>query len=307
MTAASEHEHEEHGHGHDHPAFLQHHFDTPKQQYDAAKLGMWAFLAQELLFFSGLFVAYGIFRSWYPDAFGAGSHELNRSMGAINTCVLLFSSLTAALAVRASQLEERRHTSILIILTIGCAFAFLVVKYFEYGHKFHDGLLPGQYFGTPRHMIDHEYMALNPIAVVGLAGIPVLGIASLAQYLRGKKGAGLLLLATLVWIGIAFGAFHTGHIFATPDPHGETPDLPDRTHVFFSLYFVMTGLHALHVIVGIGIWFWILRRNIRGDFSKNYFQPVDNSALYWHLVDLVWIYLFPMLYLIDYVPPGGHH
>ena len=99
-------------------------------------------------------------------------------------------------------------------------------------------------------------------------------------------------------------------IFGTLDPHGNfeaTAELPDRTHVFFSLYFVMTGLHALHVIVGIGIWFWILRRNIRGDFNKNYFQPVDNSALYWHLVDLVWIYLFPMLYLIDYVPPGGHH
>src|ERR1700679_2446142 len=88
---------------HEHPSFLAHHFDTPQQQFDAAKLGMWAFLGQELLFFSGLFVAYGIFRSWYPEAFAASSHQLSRTMGTINTIVLLFSSLTAALAVRASQ------------------------------------------------------------------------------------------------------------------------------------------------------------------------------------------------------------
>lgn len=252
-AAEHEHEHDDHGHGdgHGHGQFgpwLAHHFDTPKQQYDAAKLGMWAFLAQELLFFSGLFVAYGIFRTWYPDAFGAGSHELDRTMGAVNTCVLLFSSLTAALAVRSAALEKKNETSMYIVLTIVCAFAFLVVKYFEYQAKFHHGLLPGAYFGT-----EHEFF------------------------------------------GAAIG----------PSEHAAS--LPDHTHVFFSLYFVMTGLHAIHVIVGIGIWFWILKRNMRGDFNKNYFAAVDNSALYWHLVDLVWIYLFPLLYLIDYVPPGGHH
>ena len=97
MTEATE---EHHG---DHPKWLQHHWDTPAQQFDAAKIGMWAFLGQELLFFSGLFVAYAIYRTWYGEAFAAGSHELNRTMGAINTCVLLFSSLTAALSVRSSQ------------------------------------------------------------------------------------------------------------------------------------------------------------------------------------------------------------
>lgn len=249
-TSEAAHDHDEHdGHGHGaYGPYLQHHFDTPKQQYDAAKLGMWAFLSQELLFFSGLFVAYGIFRTWYPEAFGAGSHELDRTMGAINTCVLLFSSLTAALAVRSAQLEKKEQTTTLIVLTILCACAFLVVKWFEYGHKFHDGLLPGAFFGTSRHWPAGD--------VIG--------------------------------------------------PSDVTPELPDHTHVFFSLYFVMTGLHAIHVIVGIGIWIWILLRNQKGEFNKNYFQPVDNSALYWHLVDLVWIYLFPLLYLIDYVPHGHH-
>ena len=248
---AHAHDHDDHGEHHgDHPKWLQHHWDTPAQQFDAAKIGMWAFLGQELLFFSGLFVAYAIYRTWYGEAFAAGSHELNRQMGAINTCVLLFSSLTAALSVRSSQLGKKNETTIWILLTIACAFGFLFIKYFEYEAKFHHGLLPGSFFGTPRDMLSFQ---------------PLVGAHSVAT------------------------------------------ELPDHTHAFFSLYFVMTGLHAIHVIIGIGIWVWILRRNLRGDFSKRYFTPVDITALYWHLVDLVWIYLFPLLYLIDYVPHGGHH
>jgi cytochrome c oxidase subunit III len=244
---ANEHgaEHDE-AHG-DHPKWLQHHWDTPIQQFDAAKLGMWAFLGQELLFFSGLFVAYAIYRTWYGEAFAAGSSELNRTMGTINTCVLLFSSLTAALAVRASQLAKKNETTILILVTIACAFAFLTIKYFEYNAKFEHGLLPGSFFGTPRDMLTFQPLV--------------------------------------------------GH-------HSPAAELPGHTHVFFSLYFVMTGIHALHVIIGIGVWTWILRRNLRGDFSKRYFTPVDVTALYWHLVDLIWIYLYPLFYLIDYVAPG---
>lgn len=230
----------EHGADHEHPSFLAHHFDTPVQQFDAAKLGMWAFLGQELLFFSGLFVAYGIFRSWHPETFAACSHELNKTMGTINTIVLLFSSLTAALAVRAAQMGKKDQTTILLVLTIICAFIFLGVKYFEYEHKFHDGLLPGKWFGVARSFPD--------------------------------------------------GAIMTG---------AELPVLPPGASTFFSLYFVMTGVHALHIIVGIGVITWILKRNLAGEFSKEFFTPVDNVALYWHLVDLVWIYLFPLLYLID--------
>ncbi len=214
-------------HGHHHgPAFLAHHFDTPAQQFSTAKLGMWIFLAQEILFFSGLFVAYGIFRSWFPEAFSAGSHQLDKIMGAGNTIVLLFSSLTAALAVRSAQLGKTKLTSLFLIITIACAFAFLVVKYFEYSAKFEHGLLPGSHF-HPHHA------------------------------------------------------------------------LPKETSVFFSVYFMTTGVHALHVIIGIGCLIWILLRNQRGEFSKEFFTPVDLVALYWHLVDLVWIYLFPLLYLID--------
>lgn len=231
-TADADHGHGD-GHGHHGPKWLQHHFDTPVQQFDAAKLGMWVFLAQELLFFSGLFVAYGVYRSWYPEMFRAASHQLDKIMGGTNTIVLLFSSFTAAMAVRSSQLGKVKETGRYILITIACAFGFLVIKFFEYKHKFEGGLLPGRFF--------------HP---------------------------------------------HVEHLAA------NSPPLPANTGSFFSIYFMMTGVHGIHVAVGIGVLIWIYLRNQRGDFSKEFFTPVDLVALYWHLVDLVWIYLFPLLYLI---------
>jgi cytochrome c oxidase subunit 3 len=222
----------DHGHGHHGPAYLAHHFHTPVQQYEAAKLGMWLFLAQEVLFFSGLFVAYLVFRMWYPEAWSVGSHELNRYMGLGNTLVLLFSSLTAVLAVRSAQLGERNKVSVYIIITILCACVFMVVKYFEYQHKFHAGLLPGQYF-------------------------------------------------------------------APDGAHTVAKHFPAGTQFFFSVYFMATGVHGLHVLIGIGVLIWIWVRNQRGEFTKDFWTPVDLVALYWHLVDLIWIFLFPFLYLID--------
>ena len=229
VSHSPDHDHSS-GHGHG-PSFLQHHFDTPVQQLSAAKLGMWLFLAQEVLFFSGLFVAYGIFRSWYPEAFSVGSHILNWRLGGLNTIVLLFSSLTAALAVRSSQLGERKHTRFYLIITILCACVFMVVKYFEYSHKFHDGLLPWNF--QPAHLPE--------------------GLDAYPYHVRS----------------------------------------------FLGIYFMMTGVHGLHVLIGIGLLIWLVIKNEKGAFTAEYNTPVDMVALYWHLVDLIWIYLFPLLYLID--------
>ena len=228
-----------------HRTWLAHHFETPVQQFESAKLGMWLFLAQEVLFFSGLFVAYGVFRMNYPSAFEAGSAQLDRLIGGFNTCVLLISSFTAAMAVRTAQLGKRSQTSIHLLITIACAFAFLVIKYFEYKAKFDHGLLPGEHF-HPHVLPDGTLDHINP-------------------WIEG---------ATAVTV------------------------MPPKTHVFFGIYFVLTGLHGIHVAIGIGVLFWIWLRNNRGDFGPEYFTPVDIAALYWHLVDLVWIYLFPLLYLI---------
>ena len=235
-----------HADEHHGPAFLAHHFDTPSQQFDAAKLGMWLFLAQEILFFSGLFVAYFIFRAWYPEAFSVGSHLLDWKMGALNTVVLLTSSLTAALAVRSAQTGNRSQTTMLLVATIGLAAVFMVVKYFEYAHKIHVGFLPGSLWQPDAHGIEEVRHAIDAA--------------------HSNAGSGLL---------------------------------PYQVRTFFGIYFVMTGLHGLHVLIGMGLMVWMIMRNNRGDFSSEYYTPVDLTALYWHLVDLVWIYLFPLLYLID--------
>jgi len=252
-------------HAHHGPAYLAHHFDTPKQQFESAKLGMWLFLGQEILFFSGLFVAYGVFRTWYPEAFSVGSHLLDWKWGATNTVVLLGSSLTAALAVRSSQLGDKRMTGIFLLITIACAFGFMGIKYVEYTHKFAVGALPGQYFGCP--WFDGQAPPGNPGQFVcNVAPNP-----ELAHELEHAMGA----------------AYQSG------------AGVPFHLRSFFGIYFVMTGLHGLHVLIGIGILFWIWDRNRRNAFSKDYNTPVDIAALYWHLVDLIWIYLFPLLYLID--------
>jgi len=166
-----------HGDGHHGPKWLAHHFETPVQQFDTAKLGMWAFLAQELLFFSGLFVAYGVYRNWYPEMFKAAAHQLNKEMGATNTVVLLFSSLTIALAVRSAQVGNRKLTGRLILTTIACACMFLVIKFFEYKHKFEGGLLPGRYFHPHAEHLVQGAPALPPMTMGSTFGMSLTKVA----------------------------------------------------------------------------------------------------------------------------------
>ncbi len=205
---------------------LYHHYSTPTQQIDSAKMGMWAFLVTEVLLFGGLFVAYFIYRYLHPQAYIDAHAHLNVTMGTVNTMVLLVSSLTVALAIRAAQTNEPKQVSIHIIVTLVCAATFMVVKYFEYSHKFHAGLLPGIYFTN------------------------------------------------------------------------ATVPNPDQAHIFFGIYFLMTGLHGIHVLIGMGILFWLLIKNMKGHFSSEYYVPLEIGGLYWHLVDVIWIFLFPLLYLI---------
>jgi cytochrome c oxidase subunit 3 len=264
-TAHASHGEHEHGeHDHAHLPFMQHHFDTPAQQFDASKLGMWVFIATEILMFGGLFCAYAIWRSLEPNIFDQAHHFLNKIMGASNTVVLLFSSLTAALAVRSAQTGKRNMTTMYLIVTIACAGIFLVIKYFEYSHKFHLGLLPGHCFGHPGFSAAIQ----NGEEVGTCLRIHADQTSSMPQWVRAI------------------------------DESGHEQLLPPRANMFFALYFCMTGLHALHVIVGMSILGWVLYKNIKGTFSPAYFTPVDLGALYWHLVDLVWIYLFPLLYLV---------
>jgi cytochrome c oxidase subunit 3 len=210
---------------HDAVPGLAHHFDTLEQQTEATTLGMWVFLVTEVLFFGGLFLVYTVYRRWYPDAFVAASHELDVTLGTINTAVLITSSLTMALAVHAAQLGRRKALMLFLVATMILGGVFLGIKSLEYYHKFAEHHVPG-----PGFQFEKEYFR--------------------------------------------------------------------HAQIFFSLYFLMTGLHALHMIIGFGIMLWMLIWACNGTITKEYFSPIEISGLYWHFVDIVWIFLFPLLYLI---------
>jgi cytochrome c oxidase subunit 3 len=234
--------------GQPHPPHLAHHFDTPLQQFQAGKLGMWIFLVSEVLLFGGLFCAYAVYRANHPEIFIYAHQFLDKGLGALNTCVLIFSSFTMAWAVRAAQTDQQRLLKVLLVITLACGGVFLGVKYVEYAHKWKEGLLWASRY--------------NPAEAARAAGLHG---TTPAEAEAAAKAQGIV---------------------------------PRHVGIFFSIYFLLTGLHGLHVIGGMGAIAWILRRAAKGHFSSRYFGPVDFAGLYWHLVDLIWIYLFPLLYLI---------
>jgi cytochrome c oxidase subunit 3 len=207
-------------------AALRPQFDDAQQQRSASSLGIWIFLATEVLFFGVLFAAYAITRVRFPEAFAAGSRLTNVTLAGINTAVLLTSSLTMALAVYAAQQGARRALVGWLYVTVALGAAFLAIKAVEYRLDY----------------VEHL--------------VPLLG-------------------------------------FAHPGPQS------DQVQLFFYLYFFITGVHALHVLIGIGCIAFIARMASRGAFSPSYFTPVDVTGLYWHLVDIIWLFVFPMLYLVS--------
>jgi cytochrome c oxidase subunit 3 len=440
------------GHGHDHghhgPELL-HHFDTPGQQFQASKLGMWLFLVTEVLFFGGLFCAYAVYRATHPEIFDFGHLYLNKFWGALNTVVLIFSSLTMAWAVRCAQLGRRTGLIAMLSITLACAGAFMVVKYIEYSHKFHEGILPGRNFrpgggalletmndqlghalekaglhALPakklretldtavrtavarhvlrypgdlnpavvgmmtsshdfEHLLEHELAEhlAKPLAEAGASGSAEKFVKTLiaeAHHLAAERdaldptkaktdtpihdvlkerlgklvekepkekqarvlkhaaeeldhglrhvfgeglkkdphaaaGAASALLerpvfnttlkedlrASLTEALAATGQAGAASASAVARITTETvPAPPQYTRVFLSIYFCMTGLHGIHVLVGMGLLTWLIIRAYNGEFGPVYNTPVDLIGLYWHIVDLVWIFLFPLLYLI---------
>lgn len=319
MTAHDQqlgHDHD-HGHGHDghhHDPNLAHHFDSLAQQFDSAKLGIWLFLATEILFFGGLFVAYAILRMRHPEIFSYASHYLDTIMGGINTCVLIVSSLTMALAVRCAQTNNRKGLIACLVLTFLGAVGFLVIKYFEYSHKLHDNLVWGPKFYVPPHTVEGQEEAkllktapaapgaaivVNdpaPFAIPDLAKKPAVDASAVKSASAGPSGIARASGAPAPAPAAepAPGPEEEAH----PGTHLEDPNMPANTHLFFAIYYAMTGLHGIHVLAGMGILAWLTWRAVRGDFSSKNFTAVDTGGLYWHIVDLIWIFLFPLFYLI---------
>jgi cytochrome c oxidase subunit 3 len=229
-----------------HPA-LQHHFENMEQQREAGALGMWVFLVTELMFFGGMFLAYTLYRTKFPADFASASNHLDLTLGAVNTVVLILSSLTMALAVYSSQVGNRRNLILFLVITIVLGLTFLGIKAVEYREKYEDSLIPGQLIpGRPYKPEVQEH------------GEPY-----------DKHKLHLLPGATV-----------------------------KHVEMFYWIYFAMTGMHALHMIIGVGVLSVILFFSWRGRYGPEYHNPVEISGLYWHFVDIVWIFLFPLLYLL---------
>jgi cytochrome c oxidase subunit 3 len=212
-----------------HPAAdkaLAHHFEDIGQQRESVALGIWVFLVTEIMFFGGLFTAYTLYRASYPQAFAQASHHLDVVLGAVNTAVLIGSSLTMVLAVHAAAHRRKAATTGWILATALLGSVFLGIKAVEYSHKFHDHLVPGA-------------------------------------------------------------------AFRFDGPHAA------QAQLFFSIYFAMTGIHALHMVIGIAILLLMAVRAARGRYTQGWHDPVEVIGLYWHFVDIIWIFLFPLLYLLD--------
>jgi len=385
-----------------HPA---HHFDSLEQQFDAAKLGMWLFLATEFLLFGGLFCLYAVMRSRQPELFSYGSQFLDTKWGAINTVVLIMSSLTMAWAVRCAQLGQRKRLAMCLALTVLGGAGFMGIKYIEYSHKFHENLVWGvTFYDDPAHaqppasesfeaaesiqlalanadavrgrtlwidscrachgirgegipgqgksfrgsafipaqsdegliaFIKIGRPAAHPLNSTGIAmpskgGNPLLtdqDLADIVAHLRtfsislsldspepvmltesATGVGGALPRSTIPEANRAPGGliseFFPGHAAreeaaASQRTHGRhAPDRPANLHLFFGIYFLMTGLHGVHVLVGMALISWLMVRAMRGRFGPSNFTAVDLTGLYWHVVDVIWIFLFPLLYLI---------
>jgi len=305
----------EHAPGHD--PHLAHHFQSPEQQYRSAKLGMWVFLGTEILMFGGLFCAYAINRHNHPLVFSfAAQAYLNVGLGTLNTLLLISSSLTMAWGVRAAQLERRRLLITCLILTIVGGVGFLVIKAIEYQAKWDEHVWIGQW-----NRYNNDYNDLSPYKEAppaqppsAAAALPAAPEAALSPSDANKATDVSKIKPRYIGpTGLANAPGQPGALPAAEAPPASGAEIDQqraqryrdlsagdqwRVSTFFSCYFLLTGLHGLHVVVGISLISWILMRSLRGDFSSRYFTPVDLVGLYWHLVDMIWIFLFPLFYLI---------
>ncbi|MBN8587910.1 MAG: cytochrome c oxidase subunit 3 family protein [Rhodothermia bacterium] len=216
-------------HDHDHPEYLQHHFVSADQQFDSAKMGIWLFLVTEVLLFSGIFVAYAVFRNWYPDSFHETFSTLNIVYGFVNTCVLLTSSYTMVLAINSIQNNQVDKMVNYLFTTVALGAVFMLIKTIEYKEKYDGGIF---FWLWEPHGHHYEHLA-----------------------------------------NVAYAS------------------------IFMKLYFVATGIHGLHVLIGMFLLLWVAWKGKEGRWSADYYNYVEVSGLYWHLVDIVWIFLFPLLYL----------
>jgi cytochrome c oxidase subunit 3 len=217
-----------------HSPVLKHHFEDLGQQHASERLGMWMFLATEVLFFAGLFGAYTCYRLWYPAEFEFASSYMNRLIATVNTVFLITSSLTMTLAIRSARLGDRSGLYRNLLLTFALGAGFMVLKGFEYAHDFHMHYLPGT--------------------------------SSFAQSEMQREAV-------------------------------ENGLDPGKVRLFLCFYYIMTGIHGIHIIVGLGCILWLVQQTYANKIPPANYSTVEVVSLYWHLVDAIWLFLMPLLYL----------
>jgi cytochrome c oxidase subunit 3 len=251
-----------------HSPVLKHHFDNLEQQHSAERLGMWMFLVTEVLFFSGLFVSYTIYRYLFPSEFAFASSHLILWIAAINTVLLITSSLSMTLAIRAAQLGQKRMLINYLLITFALGAGFMCFKAFEYYTDVHEKLVPGQVFQTEYAKALEQELHASP------AGSHAEGdhhvepwAAELAKHNKGKE------LGQEDYIS------------------------PEKVQLFLMFYWIMTGIHGIHIIAGLGCIGWLVQQASCNKIPRENYSTVEVVSLYWHLVDMIWLFLMPILYL----------
>ena len=265
-----------------HSPVLKHHFEDLGQQHACERLGIWMFLATEILFFGGVFGAYTVYRLWYPSEFVFASAHLNRTFATINTVLLISSSFTITMAIRSAKLGDRSGLIRRLLVTALLATAFMVIKGFEYNADFHEKYVPGptfqtEYARTAAKLAPMSYGEAEKFVAEN-------NKSAHAEYehwaanlaLRNKEGS----------------------------PLGAAD--PGKVQLFLCFYYVMTGIHGIHIIVGIGCILWLVWEAWRGTIPPENYSTVEVVSLYWHLVDAIWLFLMPLLYLAG-AGYGAHH
>ena len=282
------------------PSYQKYYFDNMEQQSQSTLFGMWLFMAQEILFFGGLFGAYTFYRNAYPEAWRIGSLSLDENLGFLNTVVLLLSSYTIVLSVSAARKGKNVAIAGWLVATMLLGFVFFGIKVVEYTGKYSHGLIPGKAIQQHDSLIrpfkfDYDHF-----------------ITYAYEKAKKKKEAGKKLRANEKYFlehyspeALAKGyqdyKASDDYVF---DPNPSSPDAhrhmayPRGIQIYFALYFAMTGMHALHMVIGVGLMIWLILLCLKNTFKPEYYPHIEYFGLYWHFVDIVWIFLFPLLYLI---------
>lgn len=251
-----------------HSPVLKHHFADLGQQHACERLGMWMFLATEVLFFGGIFGAYTMYRVWYPHDWEAASSHLNRIIATVNTALLITSSLTMTLAIRSARLGDRAGLYRNLLITAALGAGFMVLKGFEYAQDFEERYVPGV-------MFQKEYDA----AVAEVEKLPH-GEAEHHQFPGRQHWA-----VEMARQNRGKADTEAGYVS------------PQRVQLFLCFYYIMTGIHGVHIVVGIGCILWLVLETYRGTIPPENYSTVEVVSLYWHLVDAIWLFLMPLLYL----------